>query len=356
MNVTVLDVPGPPTGPVTFENITKDGLKMFWHPPDYDGGSEIIGYTVEKCRNRQQIWKPVTASAKNCEHEVQYLKEGIQYNFRICALNVYGSSQPLITDRPVLIRDQFDAPGAPRGIAAKSNDLGCLDVTWKPPELDGGSPILGYVVEKKEKGSFKWTRCNRHPVKDQKFTLNDLLPESVYQLRVMAVNSAGESEPCVMEDGIKPQPSLGLVKPPKSVTVSDVTDSSVTLTWDRPVMSERMKLMGFVVEKKRKGDEDWTQVSRPSKVCLLEKIHFLSFLEKSFFFLLNGCAVNSWLTFWNNFVFFLQLWTSIRRVCFLIFVAPANQPIYCNYFRVCFSTPIYFLLSFVSLFQFFSKR
>ena len=281
--VTVLDVPRMPEGPITFDSITKDGLKMYWKAPLDDGGSEIIGYTVDKCRHRQQTWKPVTASAKHPQHEVQYLKEGVQYNFRVCALNLYGSSEPLMSDRPVLIRDQFDPPMAPRGISAESFDLGCIDVTWKAPESDGGSPITGYVVEKKERGSAKWTRCNRHPLKDFKYELIDLIPENLYQVRVLAINAAGESEPCTLEKALTAQPALGTVKAPKNVAVNEVTDSSVSLTWDRPLTSERMKVIGYMIEKKPKDSKEWTPVTKmPRSPVSTWKLHSISFASSSF--------------------------------------------------------------------------
>jgi len=29
---------------------------------------------------------------------------------------------------------------------------------WEPPLKDGGKPIKGYIVEKREKGSKRWTK------------------------------------------------------------------------------------------------------------------------------------------------------------------------------------------------------
>lgn len=32
-------------------------------------------------------------------------------------------------------------------------------MSWKAPVIDGGSPITGYIIEKKEKNGAKWTKA-----------------------------------------------------------------------------------------------------------------------------------------------------------------------------------------------------
>lgn len=42
------DRPGPPVGPVIFDEVTKDYMVISWKPPLDDGGSEITNYIIEK--------------------------------------------------------------------------------------------------------------------------------------------------------------------------------------------------------------------------------------------------------------------------------------------------------------------
>ncbi len=73
-----------------------------------------------------------------------------------------------------------------------------MTVSWAVPESDGGSPITGYYVEKKESTSSRWSKVNKTPVKETTLRVKDLTEKTKYQFRVSAENKAGvgpESEP-----------------------------------------------------------------------------------------------------------------------------------------------------------------
>lgn len=40
-----------------------------------------------------------------------------------------------------------------------------VDLEWKSPKSDGGSPITGYIIQKKEKGSPYWVNAVHVPPK-----------------------------------------------------------------------------------------------------------------------------------------------------------------------------------------------
>ncbi|XP_067867159.1 myomesin-3 [Heterodontus francisci] len=95
-----------------------------------------------------------------------------------------------------------DAPAAEAGAAGTPLDVECHDVhkdyvfiTWKPPSADGGSPVIGYFIDRCEVGSDKWTQCNDVPEKLCKFPVVGLSENQTYQFRVRAVNTAGISRP-----------------------------------------------------------------------------------------------------------------------------------------------------------------
>lgn len=42
-----------------------------------------------------------------------------------------------------------------------------ITITWNPPATDGGSPVQGYIVERRKKGSNLWVPVTKDPVKGQ---------------------------------------------------------------------------------------------------------------------------------------------------------------------------------------------
>jgi hypothetical protein len=56
--------------------------------------------------------------------------------------------------------DEPDAPGTPKVV---DWDKDHVDLEWTKPRKDGGSPITGYVIQKKEKGSPVWQNAAQVP-------------------------------------------------------------------------------------------------------------------------------------------------------------------------------------------------
>lgn len=78
-------------------------------------------------------------------------------------------------------------------------------VTWEPPLDNGGSPITGYWLEKREVGGVYWARVNRAPVtkpsvKGLEHNVLRLAEGVEYQFRVMAENLAGIGPPSEPSD------------------------------------------------------------------------------------------------------------------------------------------------------------
>ena len=58
--------------------------------------------------------------------------------------------------------DEPDAPGKP---LIMDWDKDHVDMEWPVPKSDGGSPITGYIIQKKEKGSPYWVNAVHVPAK-----------------------------------------------------------------------------------------------------------------------------------------------------------------------------------------------
>lgn len=196
--VTVLDVPEEPRGPVKIADVSKEGCSLSWQPPVDDGGSDIIYYVVEKMDTTRGAWQEV-GQFPECNAKIKNLTNGKEYKFRIKAVNLQGESKPLESPE-VVARNQFEVPQAPAKPEVTDWDSDRIDIEWKPPTDNGGSPIQNYIIEKKEKGSPLWTVAGKTDGAETSFSAKGLKPGAEYEFRVTAVNEAGNSEPSEPSD------------------------------------------------------------------------------------------------------------------------------------------------------------
>ena len=81
-------------------------------------------------------------------------------------------------------------PGAPDVPLVADITANSMTLSWTAPSDDGGSPVISYTIEKREKYG-KWLKANRQPVTDTTITLQDLAEGMEYEFRVCAENKAG---------------------------------------------------------------------------------------------------------------------------------------------------------------------
>lgn len=104
----------------------------------------------------------------------------------------------------------LDEPKAPTTPKIVDWDKDFVDLTWEPPFDDGGSPITGYVIEKREKGTSRWMKAGEVKEPVTKGRAEDLEEGIEYEFRVRAVNKAGQSDPSPPSESIIPKPRKGV--------------------------------------------------------------------------------------------------------------------------------------------------
>ena len=92
-----------------------------------------------------------------------------------------------------------DTPGAPEAPTVTDIFKDHCTVAWQPPVEDGGTPIIGYHLERAMAGSSRWLKVNKEIIVELTCTEKDLIEGNEYQYRVIAENKVGvgpPSEPC----------------------------------------------------------------------------------------------------------------------------------------------------------------
>lgn len=86
-------------------------------------------------------------------------------------------------------------PDAPEAPTVSEINKSSATVTWQPPKKDGGSPIIGYHVERMSDISSRWIQVSKSIVKETTFVDKEVTEGTTYQYRVIAENKAGKSKP-----------------------------------------------------------------------------------------------------------------------------------------------------------------
>ncbi|NWR06579.1 MYOM3 protein, partial [Paradoxornis webbianus] len=184
------------------------------------------------------------------------------------------------------------APGSPLNVRCHDVNKDCLILSWVPPSDDGGSPILGYLIERCVAGSEEWEQCSAQPVKSCRCPVLGLAEGQTYQFRVRAVNRAGTSHPSKASDPVTTHDASrdkrvtvipydegrtieiskddleGHIKiplPPTNVHATEVREDYVALAWDEPDPRGREPL-NYYVEKSLVGSNSWQMVNLETPV------------------------------------------------------------------------------------------
>uniref|UniRef100_A0A8B9LRY7 Uncharacterized protein n=1 Tax=Astyanax mexicanus TaxID=7994 RepID=A0A8B9LRY7_ASTMX len=147
---------------------------------------------ITSLRRGNQIRKPGEASALAVP--VLGLFEGNDYEFRVFAENIAGFSGPSPVSDPAKPCRPITVPGPP--VNPKVKDYSCTyaDLVWIKPTRDGGSPVLGYVVEWQKAGG-EWEKVNKDDlIKQCAYRVKGLTEGTEYRFRVRAVNMIGDGE------------------------------------------------------------------------------------------------------------------------------------------------------------------
>ncbi len=254
VEIKVVGKPSPPKGPLEVSDVHAEGCKLKWEKPEDDGGTPISGYVVEKMDTETGMWVPVTTT-KDPEATVTGLVPGKKYKFRVKAVNNEGESDPLESEKEILAKNPFDEPGKPGNLQATNWGKRHVDLKWESPKDNGGSPITGYIIEKKDIATGKWVKCATVDGDVTEARVSDLMEGGQYQFRVKAVNKAGPGKPSDPTECPFSPPG-----PPGTPRSIDSTPDSITLTWSKPKKDGGSPVTGYVLEKRVAGEDKWTRV------------------------------------------------------------------------------------------------
>ena len=266
LNLIVLAPPTEPVGEIEVTDVDATQCVLSWNPPTYDGGAMLSNYVVEKREVHRPIWQPVSATQTRNTIKVTHLSENTEYVFRVSCQNRFGIGRGLMTSE-VLIKSRFQLPGPPSTPEVININKDSITLTWNMPVNDGGTEILGYIVERKQPQGSKWIRATPQMITTTKFVSMNLIEGMEYLHRIRSVNSKGESKPGFQSEPVKCMDPVVPPGPCEDFRVTDMTSTSCSFSWVEPSFIGGAKITGYFIEFKTENDF-WRKVNnKPIRIC-----------------------------------------------------------------------------------------
>uniref|UniRef100_H0WZB4 Immunoglobulin-like and fibronectin type III domain-containing protein 1 n=1 Tax=Otolemur garnettii TaxID=30611 RepID=H0WZB4_OTOGA len=247
LTLQVIDKPEPPQGPLEVQDCHGAGVCLRWRPPRDDGGQAVEHYVVERRQAGRSTWLKVgEALADGTTFTDARVERGRKYAFRVRAVTSEGAGEALESEEVLVAPEAL--PGAPSAPAIVSASSQGITLTWTAPRGPGSAHILGYLIEKRKKGSNTWTAVNDQPLPERRWTVVDVRQGCQYEFRVTAVAPSGPGEPGPPSDVVSARDPMRPPGPVRNLQVTDTSNTSITLSWAGPDAQDGDEAQGYVVE------------------------------------------------------------------------------------------------------------
>uniref|UniRef100_A0A3B3DUH9 Myomesin 3 n=1 Tax=Oryzias melastigma TaxID=30732 RepID=A0A3B3DUH9_ORYME len=186
-------VPAPPPSVMAVRDTDTSVLLQWEEPTDKNG---ILGYYLYYSEAGKQDWKTVNNKpVVKTRFTVHGLKTRREYVFRVKSVSRAGNSRYSDESRPIMVKSAINVPSAPSAISLLLCSGSEMVLGWRAPSCHGGSPVQGYYLDQREKGTETWREVNVKPAKKRQFKVSNLICGHFYHFRVFAANLAGVGKP-----------------------------------------------------------------------------------------------------------------------------------------------------------------
>ena len=221
------DYPGPVSS-LRFEEITDRGVRVLWDPPAKPNGI-LLGFTIRymvKDMIHTLVERNLTAEEPN--FYLNSLKPSTHYTFEVYALTEVGRGKASTATIQSGVEPVLPLPPVRLAVSNIEPFSVMLQFT---PGFDGNSSITKWTVQALSARNASWTTIYEVADPEAKAILvKNLIPYMDYQLRVIASNVVGASEPSEPTrkfQTIQAPPSHA----PRNVTIRAMSATQLRVRW-----------------------------------------------------------------------------------------------------------------------------
>jgi titin len=86
-------------------------------------------------------------------------------------------------------------------------------LSWKPPKSNGGLPLSGYIIERRDNKRPTWVKVDKVSPDTTTYKANNMLEGNMYNYRIIAENEEGASPALETKEYVKPSKPAGNILP-----------------------------------------------------------------------------------------------------------------------------------------------
>ena len=237
--------PGPPTD--LQADADSNAIDLRWTAPTDTGTSNITGYKIEASKYDTTSWNTIQSDteSRRTTYEHSGLDPGDTYYYRVSAIN--GDNLASDPSNVANATTESERPGPPKELDATAVDSTQIDLSWNPPDDDGGSPITGYRIEMSPNGNSGWSDLEGNTGSDDTFYSDTTLsPNTTRHYRVSAINGDNlTSDPSKVANATT---SATVPGQPTNLTAEAQDTSQIDLRWRAPSNDGGSAITGYRIE------------------------------------------------------------------------------------------------------------
>ncbi|KAK6637522.1 hypothetical protein RUM44_007944 [Polyplax serrata] len=211
-----------------FDDVSDRSVRVVWTPPNKSNGI-LRGYTViYMMKDKPETTKVLNFTSETQSVRVEHLQATTHYKFEVSAWTAVGSGPSKVATiqsgvEPVL-------PTPPTRLAVTNIEAFSVVLQFTPG-FDGNSSITNWIVEGQTARNSSWFTVFEVSDPDAStITVTDLVPFTMYRLRLIARNVVGVSEPS------EPTKEFQTIQappahPPRNVTVRAMSATELRVRW-----------------------------------------------------------------------------------------------------------------------------